>query len=158
QAPDAAAPLRMQGVYVSDAAINRITRYWKGIMPDTAKPNAAPASALSSPVDFNRPAEPVQSRTERFSAPATPPDNVGALSTRVFGNPSVTSGNGDSNGEDDEMYEEALEMVKRAGKPSIQMLQRRLRIGYTRAARLIELMEKRGAISSADARNASASS
>ena len=38
-------------------------------------------------------------------------------------------------------------MIRRQGRASISMLQRRLRIGYTRAARLIETMEEKGIVS-----------
>jgi S-DNA-T family DNA segregation ATPase FtsK/SpoIIIE len=49
-------------------------------------------------------------------------------------------------GQDDEMYEEAVELVRRLNKASVSLLQRRLRIGYTRAARLIDVMEERGIV------------
>ncbi len=51
---------------------------------------------------------------------------------------------------DDDMYEEALEVIKRAGKASASLLQRRLRVGYARAARLLDIMEERGVIGPAD--------
>lgn len=49
-------------------------------------------------------------------------------------------------GDDDEIYEEAVGLVSRLGKASVSLLQRRLRIGYTRAARLIDVMEVRGVV------------
>jgi S-DNA-T family DNA segregation ATPase FtsK/SpoIIIE len=48
------------------------------------------------------------------------------------------------------MFEEAAKAVLRAGKASASMLQRRLRIGYARAARLLDLLEERGVIGPAD--------
>ena len=47
---------------------------------------------------------------------------------------------------EDEMYEQAVELVRRLNKASVSLLQRRLRIGYTRAARLIDTMEERGIV------------
>ena len=44
------------------------------------------------------------------------------------------------------MYEEAVELVRRLNKASVSLLQRRLRIGYTRAARLIDVMEEQGIV------------
>jgi len=44
------------------------------------------------------------------------------------------------------LYDQAVEEVRRAGRASISLLQRRLRIGYSRAARLIEQMEANGII------------
>ena len=51
---------------------------------------------------------------------------------------------------DDDLYEEAVETVKKAGKASASLLQRRLRIGYARAARMLDIMEERGVIGPAD--------
>ena len=48
--------------------------------------------------------------------------------------------------EDDPLYEEAKKVVIQAKKASASLLQRRLKIGYARAARLIDLLEKRGVI------------
>jgi S-DNA-T family DNA segregation ATPase FtsK/SpoIIIE len=52
--------------------------------------------------------------------------------------------------EEDEKYHEALEFVRQRGEVSISLIQRHLRIGYNRAARIVELMEKRGIISASD--------
>ena len=51
---------------------------------------------------------------------------------------------------DDEMFEEARETVVHAGKASTSYLQRKLRIGYSRAARLMDVLEERGIIGPAD--------
>jgi S-DNA-T family DNA segregation ATPase FtsK/SpoIIIE len=48
--------------------------------------------------------------------------------------------------DDDELYEEARETVIHAGKASTSFLQRKLRIGYARAARLVDMLEERGVI------------
>jgi S-DNA-T family DNA segregation ATPase FtsK/SpoIIIE len=49
--------------------------------------------------------------------------------------------------EKDELYEEAARIVVSSGQPSISYLQRRLRIGFSRAARLIDMMEMDGVVS-----------
>lgn len=51
---------------------------------------------------------------------------------------------------DDELYQDAVRVVCEAGRASTSTLQRRLRIGYGRAARLIDLMEKDGIVGPAD--------
>ena len=56
----------------------------------------------------------------------------------------------EDNGELDEVYEEAVRIVVESGKASTSLLQRRLRLGYGRAARLIDLMEKDGVVSAPD--------
>lgn len=52
---------------------------------------------------------------------------------------------GSGSGEDD-LYDEAVETVCRAGKASASLLQRRLRVGYARAARLLDILEQQGVI------------
>ncbi|MSU55167.1 MAG: DNA translocase FtsK [Candidatus Taylorbacteria bacterium] len=51
---------------------------------------------------------------------------------------------------DDDLYEQAKEEVVRAGKASTSYLQRKLRVGYARAARLVDLLQERGVIGAAD--------
>lgn len=51
---------------------------------------------------------------------------------------------------DDELYEEAKEVIIQAGKASASLLQRRLRIGYARAARLLDILEEQGVVGPAD--------
>jgi len=57
---------------------------------------------------------------------------------------------GETEGEKDEMYDQAVEIVTKSGQASISFLQRKLRVGYNRAARMIEAMEKAGILSPAD--------
>ncbi len=56
----------------------------------------------------------------------------------------------DNNGNQDELYDEALKIVKTEKKASTSFLQRKLQIGYNRAARIIDQMESNGAVSSAN--------
>jgi S-DNA-T family DNA segregation ATPase FtsK/SpoIIIE len=57
---------------------------------------------------------------------------------------------GDEEDENDELFEDAVRLVLEFGKASTSLLQRRLRIGYGRAAHLIDLMEKDGIVGAAD--------
>lgn len=52
--------------------------------------------------------------------------------------------------DDDELLNEAMETVKAAGKASASLLQRRLRVGYARAARLLDILEDKGIIGPGD--------
>ena len=56
-------------------------------------------------------------------------------------------GSGEPTGEKDALYDQAVEIVLRTRRPSISLVQRHLRIGYNRAARLIEDMERAGMVS-----------
>ena len=53
-------------------------------------------------------------------------------------------------GEKDELYQQALEIIKSEGKASTSFLQRKLQIGYNRAARIIDMMEADGIVSKAN--------
>ncbi len=55
-----------------------------------------------------------------------------------------------SSGDKDDLYQSALEIVKSEGKASTSFLQRKLQIGYNRAARIIDMMEDEGIISKAN--------
>jgi len=50
----------------------------------------------------------------------------------------------------DEKYDEAIALITKTGQASISMIQRHLRIGYNRAARIIEVMEKDGVVGPSD--------
>lgn len=60
------------------------------------------------------------------------------------------SGNEESTGEADPLYDEALRIVTESRRASISLVQRRLRIGYNRAARIMEDMERVGVVSTMD--------
>jgi S-DNA-T family DNA segregation ATPase FtsK/SpoIIIE len=102
--PEAGAPVRLQGVYVSDEEIGGVVQFWK-----KTSPPEAPAGAAAAPW------EDVLSRQAEME-------------------------------EKDDILERAIEIVKATGQASASMLQRRLRIGYPRAARLMDELEQLGLV------------
>jgi S-DNA-T family DNA segregation ATPase FtsK/SpoIIIE len=60
------------------------------------------------------------------------------------------NGNPEGDQEQDEMYDDAVRIVMETNQASISMIQRRLRIGYNRAARMVEQMEREGIVMPAD--------
>jgi S-DNA-T family DNA segregation ATPase FtsK/SpoIIIE len=85
--------------------------------------------------------------------------NAGDLSSLDLGNPnsgSLAEPNdailmaGEDEDVDDDLYAQAKTAVEEAGRASTSYLQRKLRIGYSRAARLMDLLESRGVIGTAD--------
>jgi S-DNA-T family DNA segregation ATPase FtsK/SpoIIIE len=59
-------------------------------------------------------------------------------------------GDNQSLGDKDELYQSALEIIRSEGKASTSFLQRKLQIGYNRAARIIDMMEADGVVSKAN--------
>jgi S-DNA-T family DNA segregation ATPase FtsK/SpoIIIE len=151
---DSPAPLRLQGVYVSDMEINNICRFWR-----TQQPDSAPQKTISAlvgeepPTPLNKPSIPINkvggdTPPKPTASPTTSLDWDEETSPSNPNNHSAGFGSTsrDENAHEDELYEEAVELVRRLNKASVSLLQRRLRIGYTRAARLIDIMEAQGVV------------
>ena len=116
QAPDAPAPVRLQGVFVSDSEIQRLVQYWQGFSGTAATTQVAVGGIVDA-----------------F------PSNIPLKQLPMWDDI--------VNEEDkDPLMDEAVDLVRRQGRASISMLQRRLRIGYTRAARMVEAMEDKGIV------------
>jgi S-DNA-T family DNA segregation ATPase FtsK/SpoIIIE len=76
------------------------------------------------------------------------PDYVeGLLDAEDSGAATGELGAGEGGGEADPLYDQAVQIVLQTRRPSISLVQRHLRIGYNRAARLIEQMEQAGLVS-----------
>ena len=76
------------------------------------------------------------------------PDYMDEITTlETAGNFSEEESDGD---EEDELYTQAVNIIKSEGKASTSFLQRKLQIGYNRAARIIDMMEEKGIVSKAN--------
>ena len=128
---DAPAPRRMQGVFVSEDEIRRIDKFWRM------------ASAGIEPIE---PIPPPQ-----LTAPATSSATPAAQSPQpgeqsAFWQMPTSDADSQAAPEEDALYQTAVEMVRREERASISLLQRKLRIGYGRAARLMDMLEERGVV------------
>ncbi|MBU2575784.1 DNA translocase FtsK [Patescibacteria group bacterium] len=110
-ASDANKPRRLQGAYLSDEEIERVTNFLKD----------------QGEADYH---DEITERQRGITVLG------GARDSESIG--------------EDELYDDAREEVVRAGKASASLLQRRLRIGYARAARLLDILESEGIIGPAD--------
>ncbi|MCW5732878.1 MAG: DNA translocase FtsK, partial [Enhydrobacter sp.] len=106
-APEAAAPLRSQGVMINDKEIDAVINYWKQAW--------APAAAEPELEAEGAPWEGLMQRDALM-------------------------------GDKDELIEQAMQVIRRTGKSSASHLQRALRIGYPRAARLVDELEEMGVL------------
>jgi DNA segregation ATPase FtsK/SpoIIIE, S-DNA-T family len=86
----------------------------------------------------------------RMQRPPQYDDEVVSQSVRLDGHGGVVSDYGGADSGDDDMWRDAIRVVIEGKKASTSLLQRRLRIGYGRAARLIETMEEQGIVGPAD--------
>jgi len=75
------------------------------------------------------------------------PDYMEEITTQTNIETSLTS---DGDGDEDELYSQAVDIIKSEGKASTSFLQRKLQIGYNRAARIIDMMEEKGIVSKAN--------
>jgi len=123
QAPDAAAPVRLQGTYVSDPEINRLTDFWREQAVKAGAPERPDVAIFS----------------EKPSVPLHPPLTQGSLWSELQKDP-----------DEDPIQAEALAIIRKEGRASVSMLQRKLRIGYTRASRIVEKLEEKGIIGPPD--------
>ncbi len=167
QKPDSPAPLRLQGCYVSDTELNKLISYWQRarrsatITADSATPTrTAPAATTRSQA---RPADagPPPTLVPETPPPAPPPSPQDARTATVV---ATTAKRKTTNKKKeplqqqplwkalqeeaaqpqyaDELMPEAIALVRKLDKASTSLLQRRFRIGYTRAARMIDAMEE----------------
>jgi S-DNA-T family DNA segregation ATPase FtsK/SpoIIIE len=116
QAPDAPAAARLQGVFVSDQEIQNLVEFWR-TQAGASNPYAAPGA----PVDI-------------------PKSDIPLKQTAMFEDMTPSDSNSDP------LLPEAIDLVRREGRASVSMLQRRMRIGYTRAARIVDMMEDKGIV------------
>jgi len=65
----------------------------------------------------------------------------------VFADPDDAGEHGEFDPDDDPLLDKAIEIVVQTQTASVSLLQRRLRVGYTRAGRLVDMLERRGIIS-----------
>jgi DNA segregation ATPase FtsK/SpoIIIE, S-DNA-T family len=125
QAPDAPAPVRLQGVFVSDIEITRLVDYWRQ-QAGASSPYGAAAGAPGNIAEAGQGGPPLR-----------PPDYQGQQ-VPMFEDITATEG--------DPLMKDAIDTVRREGRASVSMLQRRMRIGYTRAARLVDSLEEKGIV------------
>ena len=133
QSPDAAAPLRMQGCFVSEKELGILIEYWQG---------ARRSARIAAETQAKKTDEITDDKTKEIEAPQTtvPEPAQQPLWEDMRENEEEAAKYAD------EMLPEAIAMVRQMGKASTSLLQRRFRIGYTRAARMMDVMEEDGII------------
>jgi S-DNA-T family DNA segregation ATPase FtsK/SpoIIIE len=113
-------PMRVHGAFVADDEVHKVVEHWKSLADPQYVEGILETAAVGD--------------TETGSA-------VG------FAGLSQTLTEASADGEADPMYDQAVQIVVQHKRASISLVQRHLRIGYNRAARLLEQMEKSGLVS-----------
>ena len=143
-APDASKLQRLQGCFVSERETHRLVQFWKGarafVEPETLLDAEAAGDTEAGASSSGRAA-----LDQDAGSVPEPPWLPGQESLQQPLWEEVAAAEA-SAGNRDEMYRQAVEEVRRSGKASISLLQRRLRIGYSRAARIIDQMEADGIV------------
>jgi len=119
--PSSSTPQRIQGAWVEESEVRQVVATWKAQLGSTEEQPVD--QDLSDVVESPDPSDPVIDITEDFSRPT-----------------SVASE------QDDELYEEARNLVISSQLGSTSMLQRKLRVGFARAGRLMDLLEESGVV------------
>ena len=148
--PGSSAAMRAQGCYLSPKEIERVVRHWRAqaAVPGIATP-AVPAVLVDAPGESG-----ASAANDVAAANSVEPAAPVAEDEPTTGDPYGTPPTWEeartmaetASDKDDKLFNDAVNAVRFQGKASISLLQRRLRIGYTRAARLIEEMEERGIV------------
>ena len=133
---DASRPKRIQGAYVTEKEVRRVADYLREEGSKAReKEEGAAEEETGGQVDFGP--------TRNTSAQP-------AVFSREGAGGAIDFDGLDNAGSDDELYEEAKKVIIQARKASASLLQRRLRVGYARAARLIDMLEENGIIGPGD--------
>lgn len=130
-ASDAARPIRIQGTWVSDAEVERIVSFWRNALPPEPKPKPGEEASEPASAKGNRPAAAVADADDPDLALQPPGEYL-------------------SDDEQDELLPEAIKLVTQHRRASASLLQRRLWIGYSKAAQLIDLLEQQGVVGPAE--------
>ena len=113
-------PIRVQGCFLSDDEVNRITEFIRKTCPGTYDPEILEAL------------DKLQTEGDAINLP------------------DPSSSDDDYTGGDGSLLMQAIEMAVNDGQVSTSLIQRRLRLGYARAGRLVDEMERRGIVSQKD--------
>ena len=139
--------VRLQGCYVSDAELTRLVRFWKesrraGPLVSTRADRSSVRKEIfdtamaGKPRWFDKLFGLRERRAPTLSAPGEPTASWDRVSPGEEG---------------DDLLEDAKELIRQRGEASVSLLQRRLRIGYPRAARLMDELEGEGLVGPARA-------
>ncbi len=129
-APEVGTPVRLQGCYVTDKEVDKVVSYWREQMAeDETEPEA----------DIAEEAADDEALDQRSESAGRPPAPARAPWDEMLAREAVVE-------DKDRQIEQAIEIVKKYGTASASLLQRKMRIGYPRAARLMDELKSMGIV------------
>jgi S-DNA-T family DNA segregation ATPase FtsK/SpoIIIE len=148
--PEAGHPNRLQGCFVSDKEVESLIAWWKKEMEAEKRRHQA-----SEPEPEEAAEEYVANRKPELETPWE--TTVAEMAAERLINTGAKGGNGSARGggstgdedSEDDLIKRALDIIKTSGNASTSLLQRKLRIGYPRAARLMEELQEMGYVGAA---------
>ncbi len=143
--PESGHPLRAQGCFVSDREIESIITWWKKQVAAEralAEADAEKAEAAGEYVANRKPE--LETPWDTLAAELAAQKTMSGSSRGKGGNAA-----NDADGGDDDLVQRAMEIIRSTGNASTSLLQRKLRIGYPRAARLMEELQEMGYVGGA---------
>ncbi|MCC7162084.1 MAG: DNA translocase FtsK 4TM domain-containing protein [Anaerolineae bacterium] len=131
-ASDSSKLARLQGCFVSDKELDRLVNYWKGFV-DATPPQLPTVSTISN----------VPKASVTPSAVMNPPSSGSIALSGLWSDLKAEP----KRSEEDELLAQAIQICQDNERASVSLLQRKLRIGYSRAAKLMEILVERGYVS-----------
>lgn len=134
---DSSKLLRLQGCFVSDHELEGLVSYWKGFVEEGALPSALTTILPSSADDLER----AQASPSSIVSPSS--EDNGWIQGGLWNDLRAGS---KAKSDEDELYDQAVQVVRASERASVSLLQRKLRIGYSRAAKLMDLLVQKGIV------------
>ncbi len=148
--PGSAKLVRAQGAMTSDGDLHKIVEFYKAQVLALYPPPVFDAARVAPPpkptgVDAEESVPDASLPRPRPAAGVGTPDDLPGEMANLE---AMIEGGGDSTGDENEkeLIDKSIEIIRQTQRASTSMLQRRLRIGYTRAARVMDMLEERGIV------------
>ncbi len=128
---------RIQGAFITEEEVREVVSHWKAQAPEVITSSEIEAGDAGA------------AAPSAMSSPALTPPAPGASSFDASGLDVTSDANAFSAGEEDEdtaMMRQAMELIVRSQLGSTSMLQRKLKVGFARAGRIMDLLETRGVV------------